>query len=212
MTLQAKALLGAVMGSMNKIQGLPTKDSHFKCTCHDDVPFGKTINPHWWVPRKGLNAISPLFAFIVSSRCFLSGQVKQIQINPNPTCIQRTRYKITWGKFSTERPVPEERPPNLNAAVHYQSGVSLPNNPTLALLLTICVHVMECFMMMLHFENVRLGWSWAVAHWVSVAHWNLSPIDLYFMFTATAKVNPCVIKYHFLYVNPWCAFCATWHI
>ena len=28
--------------------------------------------------------------------------------------------------------------------------------------------------MMLHFENVRLGWSWAVAHWV--VDWGFSPI------------------------------------
>ena len=38
------------------------------------------------------------------------------------------------------------------------------NNPTYTLLFTKCNHVLGCFVMMLHSENVRMGWSWAVTH------------------------------------------------
>ena len=32
---------------------------------------------------------------------------------------------------------------------------------------------------MLHFENVRLGGSWMVVHWVPVTHWSFSPTFIY---------------------------------
>ena len=33
--------------------------------------------------------------------------------------------------------------------------------------------------MILHFGNVSRDWSWAVAHWVPVAHWSFFPIPPY---------------------------------
>ena len=58
--------------------------------------------------------------------------------------------------------------------LHFESGESSRNNPKLifyncklyTLLCTICVHVLGGFMIMLHFEIVRLFWSWVVAPWV----------------------------------------------
>ena len=53
---------------------------------------------------------------------------------------------------------------NFNPALHFQSGVSSSISPTHTHYYSQCVHVYGYFMMMLHSENVRLGWSLTVAH------------------------------------------------
>ena len=43
------------------------------------LPLGKALYPHCLVPRKGLKAVGPLVACLQAT-CFLSGQVKLIQL------------------------------------------------------------------------------------------------------------------------------------
>ena len=45
------------------------------------------------------------------------------------------------------------------------------------------LHIFTRCVMILHFQNERLGWKWAVAQWVPVADWSISPnhfIQIYF--------------------------------
>ena len=83
------------------------------------------------------------------------------------------------GEISSERLVTSERPPYINPALHFQSGVSSRNNPTYTLPFTVCIHVQGCIVMMLHFENVWLGRIWAVKYWVPAAHLRFPTRPLY---------------------------------
>ena len=72
-------------------------------------------------------------------------------------------HNSNYGRSSNE---PGERSPNISPALHFQSGASSQNRPKSAHALWITMWVSGCYVMTLHFENVRLGWGWAVAHWI----------------------------------------------
>ena len=91
--------------------------------------------------------------------------------------------KQTFLKFIYNKPcwyewlvvVPGEWPPIFNPALHFQCWVSLCNLTLHIYCYSKCVSICRVVLwivMMLHFENFKLGWSWVVAHRVLVTHWS----------------------------------------
>ena len=102
---------------------------------------------------------------------------------------RRPLYKRGMGESSIERPIPSERPPNFHSALHFLCGRSSHNSLTYGYTVWKAMCMYGCSVMMLHFENVRLGWSWAVAHWVPVTHWSFFPYTV--LYTTNSMCNLC---------------------